>query len=209
MLYARLADKTPQQSGQEAPDRRGGDFRELRGVIEGLIRSADSQATVDIKVSELTWAAAGAEILINGSKAGVCGIISDKIAKTFEIKEKKICLAEIDFDTLLGISGGVVTLKPIPRFPAITRDLSLIVNEEISWANITEAIGRKSCDELEDVRFNGIYRGKPIPSGKKSITISLRFRDEEGTLRHEAVDTFESDILGELTSSLKAELRSA
>jgi phenylalanyl-tRNA synthetase beta chain len=186
-----------------------GDFRQLRGVIEGLVRGADSQAVVELKPAELTWASSGADILINGSKEGVCGIISEKTAKTFEIKDKKICLAEIDFDTLLAISGGVVTLKQIPRFPAVTRDLSLIVNEEISWANITEAIGRKSCEELEDVRFSGIYRGKPIPSGKKSITISLRFRDEEGTLRHEAVDKFESDILGELTSSLKAELRTA
>ena len=95
----------------------------------------------------------------------------------------------------------------LPRFPAINRDLSLIVEEKVSWAQISESVKKKAPGELEDICFSGIYRGKPIEDGKKSVTVSLRFRDEDGTLRHEIVDGFEAEILGELKSTLNAELR--
>ena len=100
-------------------------------------------------------------------------------------------------------------IKPIPRFPAVTRDLSLIVQEEVRWADITEAVGSRAPGELEDVRYVGIYRGKPIPAGKKSVTLSLCFRDDDGTLTHEKVDGFERPIMEELLNRLGAELRTA
>ena len=103
--------------------------------------------------------------------------------------------------------GGVSMVKPIPRFPAITRDLSLVVDEKTSWADISAAVNAKAPAELEELEFVGIYRGKPIAAGKKSVTASLRFRDEDGTLRHEVVDGFEKEILTELTTKLGAELR--
>ena len=53
----------------------------------------------------------------------------------------------------------------------------------------------------------GIYRGKPIPAGKKSLTLSLQFRDEQGTLQHQTVDGFEKNIVTQLSADLKAELR--
>ena len=61
--------------------------------------------------------------------------------------------------------------------------------------------------ELEDVEFVATYRGKPIETGKKSVTVSLRFRDEDGTLRHETVDGFESKIVESLSKKVGAELR--
>jgi phenylalanyl-tRNA synthetase beta chain len=89
------------------------------------------------------------------------------------------------------------------------RDLSLVVDEPVLWAKITDVVRSKAPDELEQVDFTGLYRGKPIPAGKKSVTVSLRFRDEQGTLRHETVDGWQSDIVAALTSELGAELRTA
>jgi len=186
-----------------------GDFRSLRGVIEQLVRVIRKDADIDLKPAQLPWAEAGAQIVADGKVVGTCGIISGKVAEKFDLTEVEVCAAELDFDTLLSFSGAARTAKPIPRFPAITRDLSLIVDEDVSWAHITEAINRKAPVELEDIQFGGIYRGKPIPAGKKSVTVSLRFRDEDGTLRHEAVDEFEKKILAELTAALGAEMRTA
>ena len=107
----------------------------------------------------------------------------------------------------MSLTGGAIKVKPIPRFPAIQRDLSIIVDEEISWSDIIKAVESKACTELEDIKFVGIYRGKGIPSGRKSVTFTLRFRDEDGTLTHDTVDGFESDIVRSLTESTKAELR--
>jgi phenylalanyl-tRNA synthetase beta chain len=117
------------------------------------------------------------------------------------------CAVEMDFETLMSLAGGAIKVKPIPRFPAIQRDLSIIVDEEIRWADIIKAVESKACAELEDVKFVGIYRGKGIPSGRKSVTLTLRFRDEDGTLTHQTVDGLESDIVRSLTESTKAELR--
>ena len=115
----------------------------------------------------------------------------------------------MDFDLLLKKAGATPAAKPIPRFPAIVRDLSLIVDEPVAWSQITSVVQDKAPAELEQIEFTGLYRGKPIPNGKKSITVSLRFRDEQGTLRHETVDGFEGAILTGLTDTLGAELRTA
>jgi phenylalanyl-tRNA synthetase beta chain len=185
------------------------DFRGLRGVIEGLIRVLNKNANIDLKPVKLCWAEAGAEVVADGQKVGACGIISGKVAEKFDLTEVEVCAAQLDFEALLSISGGARMAKPIPRFPAITRDLSLIIDEDVSWVRITEAINRKAPAELEDIQFVGVFRGKPIEAGKKSVTVSLRFRDEDGTLRHEVVDDFEKQILSELTAALGAQLRTA
>ncbi|MHC4595726.1 MAG: phenylalanine--tRNA ligase subunit beta-related protein [Planctomycetota bacterium] len=81
------------------------------------------------------------------------------------------------------------------------------MDENIRWADVIEAVKNKATDELEGIQFVGIYRGKGIGSGKKSITLSLRFRDEDGTLTHETVDRFQADIVEALAESVGAELR--
>jgi phenylalanyl-tRNA synthetase beta chain len=81
------------------------------------------------------------------------------------------------------------------------------VDENIRWADIIEAVKNKASVELEEVQFVGIYHGKGIPPGKKSVTLSLRFRDEDGTLTHQRVDNFEADIVESLTAAVGAELR--
>jgi len=111
------------------------------------------------------------------------------------------------FEPLLALQSGAVKVQPLPRFPAIQRDLSIIVHEGIRWADIIEAIRKKASDQLEDIQFVGIYHGKGIPPGKKSVTFSLRFRDEEGTLTHDMVDGFQADIVKSLARFVGAELR--
>ncbi|HQG47932.1 MAG TPA: hypothetical protein PK373_02495, partial [Sedimentisphaerales bacterium] len=70
-----------------------------------------------------------------------------------------------------------------------------------------EAVEQVSPDELEEVRFVDIYRGKGIAPGKKSVTLSLRFRDDFGTLTHEIVDGYQRTILESLGKAVNAELR--
>ena len=127
----------------------------------------------------------------------------------YDLDRQTVCAAELDVETLLSMAGGIPTAKPIPRFPAIVRDLSLIVDEPVRWEQIETLVRQAAPQELEGVTFSGLYRGKPIPEGKKSVTLSLRFRDEQGTLRHETVDMFEQAVLGVLATELKAELRTA
>ncbi len=185
------------------------DFRVMRGVIEELVQSIALDSTLEFKPASFKWTQTGAEILLDSEVIGVAGLLNDKTAAQFDLDKQVVTAAELDFDLLLEKSGAIPAAKPIPRFPAIVRDLSLIVDEPVAWAQIASVVQDKAPAELEQIDFGGLYRGKPIPNGKKSITVSLRFRDEQGTLRHETVDGFEGAILGGLTETLGAELRTA
>ena len=184
-----------------------GDFRELRGVVEGLIKTVIPTANITFKPAELIWAQAGAEIFVNDLNIGTAGIFSQPVKDKFDFKQVSPCGAELDFQSLSDLQAGPVKVKPIPRYPAIQRDLSIVVNEDIAWSDIVEAINKKAPSELEDTMFVGIYRGKGVAENKKSVTLSLCFRDEDGTLTHETVDGFESTIVKSLAKSVNAELR--
>ncbi len=198
------------------------DLRDLRGFIEGLIKSIDRDIQIVFTPANLVWAQTGAQITVNpvrklgrgflsngvnGKVIGVTGIVSQAVKEKFDFKNLTPVAAELDFEQLLSLHTGDIKVKQIPRFPAIERDLSIIVDETVSWADIVESVNKKATGELEDIRFVGIYRGKGILSGKKSVTLSLLFRDEQGTLTHQTVDRFEADIVTSLTKSLSAELR--
>jgi len=182
-------------------------FRDLRGVIEGLIRSVDRDAQTVFTPAGLVWAQTGAQVIANGEVIGTAGIVSKAVKQKFDFKELSPAAAELEFEQLLALQRGTVKVKAIPRFPAIQRDLSIIVNEKISWADIIDTVKQKASAELENIQFVGIYRGEGIPSGKKSVTLSVRFRDEDGTLTHETVDRFQADIVENLNKSVGAELR--
>jgi phenylalanyl-tRNA synthetase beta chain len=183
------------------------DFRDLRGVIEGLIKSIDRDIQAVFTPFDPVWAQKGAQILIDGKTCGVAGIVGRAVREKYDFTELSPCAAELDFETLLALQRGDIKVKPIPRFPAIQRDLSIIVDENIRWADIIDAVKQKATLELENIQFVGIYRGQGIPQGKKSVTLSLRFRDEDGTLTHETVDSFQADIVKNLNKCVAAELR--
>ena len=216
--FFELADTfIPSERNEQLPVERmkvglgcSGDFRRLRGALEGLCGMICPQADLTVKPAELAWASAGAHIALDGEIIGVAGEMTTGLAEQFDLNRLGgICLAEIDFLSLMERTGATITARPVPRFPAVSRDLSLIVDEPVSWSQIVEVIEGCRLALLEKVDFAGLYRGKPVEEGKKSITVSLRFRDEDGTLRHETVDEFEKQILGAIKTQLKAELRTA
>ncbi|AQT68691.1 Phenylalanine--tRNA ligase beta subunit [Anaerohalosphaera lusitana] len=186
------------------------EFRVIKGVVEGLIRKLSRDAQIEFKPADAGWWTAGVDVFVGGKLLGKCGVVSDKVRNSFGLKEvKDVSAAELDFGVLLEMFGGVSAAKPIPRYPAVTRDLSLVVDEGVLWQEIEKCILQKAPAELEKVDFVGIYRGKQIDQGKKSVTVSLRFRDEDGTLTHERVDEFEKVIFDSLRDSLDATLRTA
>ena len=185
------------------------DFRDLRGVVEGLIRNIDREAQIDFTPAELIWAQTGAKIIVNSRTIGTAGIVSNTVKDKYDFKDILPCAVELEYEQLSALQSGAIEVKPLPRYPAIQRYLSIIVDDNIRWADIIEAVNNKATVELENVQFVGIYQGKGIPSGKKSVTFSLRYRDEDGTLTHQRVDGFESDIVESLTKSVGAALRTA
>ncbi|MFC1762613.1 phenylalanine--tRNA ligase subunit beta [Planctomycetota bacterium] len=201
-------------SGKQLPEERtkltcvaDSNFRQLRSTIEATVGTLVKDATVDFIPVSLPWAEAGAHIVINGQKIGQAGVFSETVLQHLDIKNLSPVGAELDLDGLAEMSGKPVVIQPIPRFPAIERDLSIIVKESMRWADIVAAIKDVAPGVLEEIAFVEIYRGKGITQGCKSVTLSLRFRDAEGTLTHDSVDGYQADIVGALEKSLHAQLR--
>jgi phenylalanyl-tRNA synthetase beta chain len=184
-----------------------GDFRLLRSAAEALIRSVDRHAKIEFVPASPAWAQAGARITVADKTIGEAGVFSDAARELFDFKDLNPCGAEVDFEALMELKAGPVKIRPVPRFPAIDRDLSILVHQDTLWVDIAQAVRAGSPAELEDVQFVDIYRGKGIPADKKSVTLSLRFRDEDGTLTHEAVDAYQAAILASLNKTIGAELR--
>jgi phenylalanyl-tRNA synthetase beta chain len=177
--------------------------------VEGVVECLAKESSVTFGAADVAWAEAGAEVFVNGQAIGVAGVLSDEVRAKFDLEEVNVCAAELDFDSLEQMQSDVVMFKPLPRFPAVERDLSLLVDESVRWESITAAIEKAGCDKLEQTKFAGIYRGKGIEVGKKSLTLTLRFRDEDGTLTHEQVDGFEEAIVSSITKATSAVLRMA
>lgn len=185
------------------------DMRDLRGVVEGLVDYMAKQGVTTFEAAEVPWAQAGAYVYVNGRRIGVAGVLSDEVKGKFDLEDMNVCAAELDFESLERVQSDGLAFKPLPRFPAVERDLSLVVGESVTWERITAAIEKAGCEKLEQTRFVGIYRGKGVETGKKSLTLTLRFRDEDGTLTHEQVDTFQQRILDSITQATGAVLRTA
>jgi phenylalanyl-tRNA synthetase beta chain len=185
------------------------DLRDIRGVIEGLLKNIAGETIVKFEPIDIKWAQAGLKITTSNTTIGIIGMASQQVLDKFDFKNTTICGAELELEQLIKLKAVSTKVRPLPQFPAIRRDLSLVVQEEVPWKDIESAVQRKAPDELEELQFVDIFRGKGIPEGKKSVTLSLLFRDADGTLTHEQVDGFQAEILKSLTESIGAVLRTA
>jgi phenylalanyl-tRNA synthetase beta chain len=185
-----------------------GAFQELRGAIESVLAALDKNIRLTCQSDEILWAdpEAGSRLLVGDICIGSAGKLRSDILNQFDLNEN-VCLAEIDFGELVKLQGGVTELIPLIRFPGVTRDLSLVLDESIAWVDIESLIHDQNIADLREVRFVGIYRGKGVEKGRKSLTLSLHFRRADETLTHEAVDAYQETILSGLKEKLNADLR--
>lgn len=173
-----------------------GEFRELRGAIEEVFDVLHSEQPLIFEPDERPWYEPdiSATIRLADRQIGHAGCITRQIAERFDLREA-VCMAEIDFEAIMAIPVQPTAFDELPRFPAIDRDLSLIVDEAIRWGQIRQSIDSQNIPELEDVRFKELFRGRQVPEGKKSLFMSLRYRSDAGSLTHELIDEYQQRIL--------------
>ena len=134
------------------------------------------------------------------------GLIADATRDRFDVQTPHAA-AELDLAGLLALYPPTREVGALPKFPGIERDLSVIVEEGVSWAEVESAVVAAEPAMLEALAFLGVYRGKPIAAGKKSVSLRMRFRDPATTLRHEQVDPQVAAVTESLAKAVGAELR--
>ncbi len=210
-----LAEVFPTDGKSQLPDQHAelgmvttGDLRDLRGALEAVVQKIDIDEQVTVVQRDAAGFAEGAacNVKLSNEVIGVMGIISPKVQDYYGL-EKTVAAAAVRFDAILARAGRVKTCRPIPKFPAIQRDLSVIVDEGVTWQQIVEAIALVEQPLRESVQYVTTYRGKPIAAGRKSVTLNLVYRSGEGTLRSEQVDEAVAQILKTLGEKYAAEIR--
>ncbi len=188
----------------DAPDPPA-ELRAMRGALEELADELTA-AKLTMTPGPGPWYTDGASILLDDKPIGAVGILSQPMQDRFSLQTPAV-LAEIDLPALLASYPPARTVATLSRFPGIERDLSVIVNEAVTWQQVRQCVAAAEPALLETVTFIGAYRGKPIAKGRKSITFRMTYRDAQTTLRHEQVDPQIKAIVERLTAQVGAELR--
>ena len=119
----------------------------------------------------------------------------------------KAYAAELALQNVMELADMTKVFKPLPKYPSMTRDIALLVDESTQVGQIEEVI-RDSADEiLRDVKLFDIYRGIPIPPGKKSLAFTLTYRHDDRTLTDDEVVKVHDKVLSDLATKLNAVLR--
>jgi phenylalanyl-tRNA synthetase beta chain len=141
-----------------------------------------------------------------GQVIGYLGRLDRKLAEKLSLRELPT-IAEIDLLPLLEGAQHVPQLRPLPRFPAVERDLSLVVEEKVRFEQIESLIRKLSLADLEALQYVTTYRGKPLEKGSKSLSVRLVFRSPSTTLTSEQVEGSMQQVIQASQRELGAVLR--
>lgn len=120
---------------------------------------------------------------------------------------EEVYVAEINIDKLTKYSKEDVKYKETSKFPAVTRDIAVVVDEEIEVGKIEKVITKKCKKILEDINLFDVYRSEKLGENKKSVAYSLTFRSNEKTLTDDEINVAMNNIITDLQKELNAELR--
>ena len=147
-----------------------------------------------------------AEVSMDGVVLGYMGQIHPLVASNYGMDCEVYC-AEINFTTLMDMLLPDATYPPLPKYPAVTRDLSVVCDETLTVGKAEETITAAAGKLLRNVKLFDIYRGANIGEGKKSLAFSLELRADDRTLTDEESEKVISNILKALAEKLDAVLR--
>lgn len=148
-----------------------------------------------------------AKLLINGSSIGIIGEIHPDVLENYNIKTR-VYGGELQFDKIVELTNLDIKYSPLPKYPSMTRDIAVIVREEILVGNIEKIILKHGSGLIESVKLFDIYRGNQIQEGLKSVAYSIVYRSYDRTLTEEEINNIQEAIIKDLETSIEAKLRS-
>lgn len=184
------------------------DFYDIKGIVEQLAEDIGIKKVEFIPETEDPSFHPGrcAKVLLDGKELGVLGQIHPEVAKNFKISEE-VYSAILDFEVLFSGYTTDRQYKALPKFPATSRDIAVILDKEINVGSIEKLIKGQNIAILENCNLFDVYEGAQVGEGKKSVAYSIIFRADDRTLTDAEVNQAMDKILTELKEKLNAELR--
>lgn len=183
------------------------DFFYLKGVLEELFQRLNIE--VQYEKAEKNFLHPGRTALIKSGKdkIGIIGELSYEVIDEYDLV-KGTTVFELNFDKMMKkIKEKKNNYKPLPKFPAVNRDLAIVLDKDVPVSEIEKNMKEAGGSLLEDIDLFDLYEGDQISAGKKSLAFNLKFRSNERTLRDEEVNEVFNNILDALTKEVGAEIR--
>ena len=184
------------------------DFFTLKGTVEALLR--------ELRITNVEFRACGADpsyhpgrcagVYVGESLLGVIGQIHPAVAANYDVDCELYC-AELSFDALLEAQGPGAEYTPLPRFPAVSRDIAVVCREEVTVGALESCIRKAGGKLLRDIQLFDIYRGQGVAEGSKSVAFSLTLRADERSITAAEADEEIKEVLTALEKDLGATLR--
>lgn len=181
------------------------DFFTLKGVIEQLMAELSANVTYARSSEPYLHPGRQAYAMLGDTPVAVFGELHPETADSFSCA-KRTYIAEIWLDKLQNVEKEKVVYKPLPRFPAVSRDFALLCDIDLPAGTIEATIRTAAGKLCEDVKLFDVYVGSQIPEGKKSIAYSATLRSKESTLTEEEIERVAQKIIKKL-EEIGAELR--
>ena len=183
------------------------DFYDMKGIVEELFaRLGISKYTVEagehfaLHPGKTACFKKGREVI------AVVGELHPEAAENFGIKQK-VYLFEMDVETLMKYTAKNFHFESLPKYPAIARDLAMLVDEDVAAADIERVIAKHGGKHFTGVTLFDVYTGKQVAAGKKSLAFNLTFQSKDRTLKDEEADAAFQQILAAVEQQFHAELR--
>lgn len=184
------------------------DFFQLKGIVERYLKNMGIAGKITyVPTSDRQEMHPGrtADIMVDDQLVGFIGQVHPQTAKEYKIPETYVF--ELNLELLLAAPKIENEYTPISKYPSITRDIALLVDDDVENAIIVEAIKQKGGAYLKDIHLFDVYAGSHLPAGKKSLAYTLTYQDDKGTLTEDQVNTAFDKVTAYLQDKVDAEIR--
>jgi phenylalanyl-tRNA synthetase beta chain len=184
-------------------------FYRVKGTVESLMDMLRIEGVEYVPSNEPFFhPGKSADLLIDGKPAGYLGVLSPNVMEAFEIKTtQEAVVFELDLDLMIDAAPEKPVYTSVPRYPAVERDVALMVDREVTVANIISLVKSGAPDIFESVELFDCYTGKGVPEGKKSLAFNLVYRSPERTLTDGEVEAVHNKLIGALVKETGGAIR--
>ncbi len=185
------------------------DFYDIKGCAEGLCRALkiDNVRFTKMPDDSCDYTRTGytAQILAGGLQVGLVGEIHPQVRSNFDLKQTAY-IFELELDKIISLIPPITDSRPIPKFPAIYRDITIIVDRRVETQTVLEAVENIHEDLVERLHLFDVFEGDPIAAGKKSVSFRVIYRSSDKTLEDDDVNDLHRAITDKLLKAFDATL---
>jgi len=187
------------------------DFYDLKGVVEELIRNLGGISATFTRIPPesclFTNPGASSHIIVENKGLGFIGEVHPAVLRNYNLKQKTF-IFELNFDQLIAYCSGDKATQPLPKFPATSRDVTLIVDTDIETYHILKSVENLNEKLIEDIHLFAVFQGDPVPVGKKSVSFRITYRSSAETLEDNTVNHLHMQIADKVVKKFNATLPS-